>query len=73
MAGHCPEYQSLSGIRTVFTIHNGEYQGGLTWDKAGILPYFPPETGRHHRLAVLYGRTRLFRQRARRPLPQRMD
>ena len=45
MAGHCPEYQSLSGIRTVFTIHNGEYQGGLTWDKAGILPYFPPETG----------------------------
>ena len=29
--------------------------------------------GRHHRLAVLYGRTRPLRQRARRPLPQRMD
>lgn len=45
MVSHCPEYHQLAHIRTVFTIHNGEYQGSLPWDKSGILPWFPPQTG----------------------------
>lgn len=45
MMAHCPEYQSLAHIPTVFTIHNGEYQGSLSWEKSDILPYFPSEAG----------------------------
>jgi starch synthase len=40
MIKHCPEYQSISYIPTVFTIHNGEYQGAFSWNKLHLLPYF---------------------------------
>lgn len=35
---NCPEFSSLKGVRTIGTIHNGEYQGQMGWD---MLPYFP--------------------------------
>lgn len=38
MMQHCYAYQHLSGIRTVLTIHNGQYQGWMSWDKAAYLP-----------------------------------
>ncbi|MDA3614657.1 glycogen synthase [Polluticaenibacter yanchengensis] len=28
----------ISGVRTVFTIHNGQYQGWMGWDKKYLLP-----------------------------------
>lgn len=40
MARHCPEYQSLSHIPTVFTIHNGAYHGAYSWEKMYLLPFF---------------------------------
>jgi starch synthase len=40
MIRHCPEYHALRNIPTVFTIHNGEYHGSLSWDKRGLLPAF---------------------------------
>ena len=29
MIQYCPEYEELADIPTVFTIHNGQYQGGI--------------------------------------------
>ena len=40
MIRHCPEYQELSHIPTVFTIHNGRYQGAFGWEKMYMLPFF---------------------------------
>lgn len=40
MVKHCPEYQSLAHIPTVFTIHNGEYHGAFSWEKLYLLPWF---------------------------------
>lgn len=40
MVKHCPEYKSLAGIPTVFTIHNGQYHGNYSWDKMHLLPFF---------------------------------
>ncbi len=43
MIQNCPEYASLSQIPTIFTIHNGQYQGEFSWTKAPMLPYYRPE------------------------------
>ncbi|MCL7986986.1 glycogen/starch synthase [Sphingobacterium sp. lm-10] len=32
--------ERLSIIKTVFTVHNGQYQGWMTWDKGALLPAF---------------------------------
>jgi starch synthase len=40
MTKFCPEYQSLASIPTVFTIHNGQYQGWFSWDNEHLLPYY---------------------------------
>lgn len=38
MVENCPEFQFLKGVKTIGTIHNGEYQGDMNWD---MLRYFP--------------------------------
>lgn len=38
MMQHCFAYQHLSGIKTVLTIHNAQYQGWMEWDKSAYLP-----------------------------------
>ena len=40
MVKHCPEYRALSGTPTVFTIHNGQYQGMCSWNNLHLFPYF---------------------------------
>ncbi len=37
---HCPEYQSLSHVPAIFTIHNGKYHGNFGWDLRYLLPHF---------------------------------
>ena len=43
MVKHCPAYQQLAPIPTVFTIHNGQYQGAFGWNNGHLLP--PYEAG----------------------------
>jgi len=38
MLKHCYRYQHLREIPTLLTIHNGEYQGWLSWDKSYYIP-----------------------------------
>jgi starch synthase len=38
MVKHCYRYQNLRDVPTVLTIHNGEYQGWLSWDKSYYIP-----------------------------------
>lgn len=40
MITHSPEYSDLRSIPTVFTIHNGMYQGMFGWDKQALLPWY---------------------------------
>lgn len=37
---HTFQYNRLSDVPTVFTIHNAQYQGWMGWDKAALLPVF---------------------------------
>lgn len=38
MIKHCYDYQFLGNISTVLTIHNGQYQGWMSWDKSTFIP-----------------------------------
>lgn len=33
-------YRDLVGVKTVFTVHNGQYQGWMSWDKGVLIPSF---------------------------------
>lgn len=41
----CFEFYQLRIIPTVLTIHNGQYQGGMGWERVGLIPAFNPERG----------------------------
>ena len=45
MLGHCYEFAPLAGIATMFTIHNGAYQGAFSWDLVKLFPEFPADRG----------------------------
>jgi starch synthase len=38
MMKYCYDYMRLRNISTVFTIHNGQYQGWMGWDKSRYIP-----------------------------------
>lgn len=38
MMKHCYAYNHLSHIKTILTIHNGQYQGWIDWSKSSYLP-----------------------------------
>lgn len=40
MMQHCYQFQHLSGIATVFTIHNAQYQGWIGWNNSQWIPGF---------------------------------
>ncbi len=40
MVKHCPEFNGLSDVPTVFTIHNGRYHGSFGCDLRYLLPHF---------------------------------
>lgn len=40
MMKHCVDYSKLNKIKTVFTIHNAQYQGSMGLEKAGWLPLY---------------------------------
>ena len=40
MVEYCPEFRFLKGVRTVGTIHNGEYQGQMKWEMLNYFPWF---------------------------------
>jgi starch synthase len=43
---HSAKYKRLAGTPTVLTIHNGQYHGAFSWDKAYYLPEIDPwQTG----------------------------
>lgn len=42
MMQFCYKYQSLSKTPSVFTIHNGMYQGMFSWSQAEYIPHYDP-------------------------------
>ena len=42
MIRHCYAFNHLAAIPTVFTIHNGQYQGWIGWDRSYMLPSYDP-------------------------------
>ncbi len=45
MMKHCPIYNRLENIPSVFTIHNAEYHGTFGWEKVQNLPLFDGRVG----------------------------
>ncbi|MGD1318297.1 glycogen synthase [Chryseobacterium sp. 2R14A] len=40
MVKNCYEFEFLKGVKTIGTIHNGEYQGMMGWDMVSYMPAF---------------------------------
>jgi starch synthase len=40
MIKYCYEFNTMATIPSVFTIHNGEYQGWIGWDRKNLVPAF---------------------------------
>jgi starch synthase len=40
MIKNCAKFHRLHKVKTVFTIHNGVYQGWMPWSKVAYLPHF---------------------------------
>lgn len=40
MVENCYEFEFLKGVKTIGTIHNGEYQGMMGWDMVSYMPAF---------------------------------
>ncbi|WP_121357066.1 glycogen synthase [Flavisolibacter nicotianae] len=40
MLKHCFAFQRLADVPTVFTIHNGQYQGQFGWERSNLLPAY---------------------------------
>lgn len=38
MMQNCIAYRQLASLKTILTIHNGEYQGWTAWDKSNYIP-----------------------------------
>lgn len=43
MVENCPEFDFLKGVKTIGTIHNGEYQGEMNWEMAAYFPWYLSE------------------------------
>lgn len=37
---HAIDFKGLADVKTVFTVHNGQYQGWMNWNKGILLPAF---------------------------------
>ncbi|WP_159475839.1 glycogen synthase [Chryseobacterium sp. 18068] len=48
MIENCEEFEFLKGVKTIGTIHNGEYQGMMSWDMINYMPTFD-----HHKWGLL--------------------
>lgn len=48
MIENCEEFEFLKGVKTIGTIHNGEYQGMMSWDMVNYMPPFD-----HHKWGLL--------------------
>lgn len=40
MVENCPDFSYLKGVKTIGTIHNGEYQGQMRWNMSDYMPRF---------------------------------
>lgn len=40
MKEYCYEFSFLKGVKTIGTIHNGEYQGSMDWQMSNYFPHF---------------------------------
>lgn len=48
MIENCDEFEFLKGVKTIGTIHNGEYQGMMNWEMVNYMPAFD-----HHKWGLL--------------------